>query len=597
MMASMRSGSSRGAPRPGETGALATAEPWLRSVAAGLLVVLALVLPFEVPLFRLGPLQITTVELALYATLGAWGLGVAADVLGGRARWRTALARLRRDDMVRASALWAAILLASAVVAPSDRAAALKFVLRSVSGILAFFAARSLGRSRGVGRSALLALVAGALLSAVTALVDWVWPGSAPAWNLFHGGTFDALGLRRASGVFEYPTIGAMYWEAAVPLVIAAPFAWRQDIGARRSLVAVLASGALSGAILASGTRTALVGAAIACALLAFSGRRSGRLVRRVAAGSLAVLVALSAAVLRPGLSDSPVGQRLRWWHDDRWFGAQYELPPAPRTVGGGEVFGVPVTLHNTGSIAWRSAGALPTRLSYHWYLLPDGGDPRLVDFEGNRTALPDDVPPGGAVQVIGVVRAPPARGTYRLSWDLVQENVTWFSERGSPVGDQTIDVRSASESLPAEILHAPSALASPSRASLWRAAVVLWREHPLLGVGPDNFRRRYEAVVPSSDGAPFADARIHANSLYFETLTDLGLAGVAGLAGLAVALLRALRRHWVSGCIPGLGCAVAALAFFVHGLLDYFFEFTPLYGLFWVALGLTAAFEPAPPA
>ena len=75
------------------------------------------------------------------------------------------------------------------------------------------------------------------------------------------------------------------------------------------------------------------------------------------------------------------------------------------------------------------------------------------------------------------------------------------------------------------------------------------------------------------------------------------GLAGLAALSAIAVALVRALRAHRETGCAPGLGCAVAAVAFFVHGSLDYFFEFTPLYGLFWMTLGLTAAFEREPPA
>jgi hypothetical protein len=391
-----------------------------------------------------------------------------------------------------------------------------------------------------------------------------------------------------------------MYWEACVPLVVVAPFAGSSRPGARvrGALVAVLTTAVLWLAVLASGTRTSLAGAAVACALLAVLGRPLGALMPRIAAGTFVVLLALSAVAFRPGAADSPAGQRLRWWHDGRWFGAQYELPPAPVTVGGGSVFGVPVTLRNTGAIAWRAAGALPTRLSYHLAVESgDGAPPRLVQYEGRRTDLPVDVPPGGVIQVIGIVQAPAATGTYRLSWDLVQENVTWFSERGIAVGEQSIDVRSAGATPAPEIVAPKPAQPPAPRASLWRAAMTLWRERPLLGVGPDNFRRRYEAVLsPSPTGEPYTDTRIHANSLYFETLADLGLVGLAALGGIAVALLRSLRRHRESACVAGLGCAVAAVAFFVHGLLDYFFEFTPLFGLFWVTLGLAAAFEAPPP-
>jgi hypothetical protein len=208
------------------------------------------------------------------------------------------------------------------------------------------------------------------------------------------------------------------------------------------------------------------------------------------------------------------------------------------------------------------------------------------------------DVPPGGVIQVIGIVQAPAAAGTYRLSWDLVQENVTWFSERGIAVGEQSIEVRSGNTTPPPEIVVSKPGPPPAPRASLWRAAVALWRERPLLGVGPDNFRRRYEALLsPSPTGEPYTDTRIHANSLYFETLADLGLAGIAALGAIAAALFRSLRRLRESRCVAGLACAVAAAVFFVHGLLDYFFEFTPLFGLFWVTLGLAAALEPPPPA
>jgi O-antigen ligase len=136
-------------------------------------------------------------------------------------------------------------------------------------------------------------------------------------------------------------------------------------------------------------------------------------------------------------------------------------------------------------------------------------------------------------------------------------------------------------------------------RLALWRSALVLWRSRPLLGIGPDNFRRRYvEVIGPAADGRAYTDTRIHANDLYLETLADLGLVGVAVLAWLALALLRGLRRLSTSGRVVGLGCGLAAGAFFVHGAVDYFLEFTPLFGLFWMLLGLTAAYaENLPPA
>jgi hypothetical protein len=47
---------------------------------------------------------------------------------------------------------------------------------------------------------------------------------------------------------------------------------------------------------------------------------------------------------------------------------------------------------------------------------------------------------------------------------------------------------------------------------------------------------------------------------------------------------------HAAARRLPWLACGIAAGLFFVHGVLDYFLEFTPLYGLFWLTLGLTAS-------
>jgi len=218
------------------------------------------------------------------------------------------------------------------------------------------------------------------------------------------------------------------------------------------------------------------------------------------------------------------------------------------------------------------------------------------------RTELPGDVPPGAVIELRGLVRGPAEEGDYRLRWDLVQEGVTWFSERGNATPEVPIEVVSGTapalpESLADLAPERPSDPPTPSRPALWRAAVVLWRGRPILGIGPDNFRRRYEAVLsPAPTGQPYEDDRIHANSLYFETLADLGVAGVAALAVLGFALVRLARDHAKAGRLLALACSVGAGAFFVHGALDYFMEFTPLFSLFWMLLGLAAGSAvPAP--
>jgi hypothetical protein len=574
-----------------------------RRIAGGLLVLLAFVLPFETPLFRVGPLQITSVELVLYAMLGAWGLAVVLDPALRRSSWRGVLAALRADRLGQGAALWGAVLFASALAAPSYRAEALKFALRSTSGIMVFFAARALARSPEAARRISVSLLAGALASAATALVDGLGRG-ADLWGLFRASSFGTLGLSRASGVFAYPTIGAMYWEAAVPLAVLVPLL-AQGRAARRPWIgvasALLASALLFAAILASATRASLAGSAVSCVALIALGWRSGTRLRRTGAAVLGVLFLTSWFAVSATRSGSLLGQRLRWWKDDTWFRAEYAVEGGPTAVRPGERFTVPLRLHNTGTLRWESGGTRPIRLGYHWD--PVGRALTVGDYEGLRTDLPADVPPGESLDLLAAVRGPALAGAYRLRWDLVQEQVTWFSERGIPMPAQSIVVQGAADgrSPPATSVARGRPLAQRSlepapRSALWRSALLLWRGRLLLGVGPDNFRRRYEEVIGlDPNGQPYTDTRIHANDFYLETLADLGLAGIAALAWLALALLRALRVLTASGRLTGLGCGLAAGAFFVHGAVDYFLEFTPLFGLFWMLLGLTAACAAAP--
>jgi hypothetical protein len=569
----------------------------LRWLLQSLLVLLALVLPFEAQLFRLGPLWITTVELVLYATVGTWGLSCARRIaIKPSAFFETARAAFR-DPMVGAAMAWCVLLMTSALAAPAFRAASVKFALRGVSGVLTFFAVRGSVRSGDARRRILLALLAGAEVSALAAMIDWCSPSSAVLWSAFREGSFDTFGLPRASGVFAYPTMGAMYWEAAIPLCVVAPFmAWRQGphrTSTIRLAVAVLGSTLLLGAILASATRSGFAVAAAACLLLAVSQTLETR-VRRAAAAVLGVLVASCALAFWITGPDSLLGQRLRWWRDEQWFRAEYSVATAPSTMVVGRTLSVPVTVRNRGALTWPRGGDRPVHLGSHWEPLDRRGN--RADFEGARTVLAADVPPGGEAKLTARIRGPSLPGNYVLHWDLVQEHTTWFSERGNPTPSQSVAVEGAPASLAetaAEVSFGPPPLPAPRRPLLWRAAIALWRTRPLLGIGPDNFRRSYEDVLsPGPSGQRYEDSRLHANSLYFETLADLGLAGVAVIAAIALALVHKTWSLFKAGRLAGVGFGVAAGAFFVHGLLDYFFEFTPLFGLFWLLLGLTAAAE-----
>ena len=98
----------------------------------------------------------------------------------------------------------------------------------------------------------------------------------------------------------------------------------------------------------------------------------------------------------------------------------------------------------------------------------------------------------------------------------------------------------------------------------------------------------------------------LHSNSLYVEILATLGLAGVIAFAWLLLSLARrafnllarppagtanreamAYAEHELTWL---LGLSATVMVFLIHGIFDYFLEFTPTYLLWWLAIGSLAA-------
>jgi len=152
-----------------DRGAADSAGHDVRRVAWVLLVVLAVVLPFEAPLFSLGPLVITTSELCLYAAMAAWGVSLLIETsrsLHRRPAWLALedAASVVRDPVARAVAIWLAVTVVAALAAPSHRGQALKAAARASSGTLIYFVARDLARAPARARVLAAALVTGATL-------------------------------------------------------------------------------------------------------------------------------------------------------------------------------------------------------------------------------------------------------------------------------------------------------------------------------------------------------------------------------------------------------------------------------------------------
>jgi O-antigen ligase len=190
--------------------------------------------------------------------------------------------------------------------------------------------------------------------------------------------------------------------------------------------------------------------------------------------------------------------------------------------------------------------------------------------------------------------------GGYQLVWGMLQHNILWFRHRNIPEAHTAVHIDEGTAFVPAPLEtiasipggEMPTLPPTVERFELWRAAVRMWAERPLLGVGPDNFRHRYGRYLDLPDW----DRRLHANNLYLELLAGWGLAGTLAFAGLMLVVAHRWLRLWrrATGMVAIWTVALGGsfLAFFIHGLLDYFLEFVPLYLLFWIVAALIVAME-----
>ena len=114
-------------------------------------------------------------------------------------------------------------------------------------------------------------------------------------------------------------------------------------------------------------------------------------------------------------------------------FRARITTDEAPGAAAPGQQLALDIMVENQSPYMWPSLpdarGRHQITVANHW--LYDDGE--MVQRDDARCPLPFDVAPGSRAGVILVVTPPRTDGAYVLEIDLVQEEVAWFAERGSP--------------------------------------------------------------------------------------------------------------------------------------------------------------------
>jgi O-antigen ligase len=127
-------------------------------------------------------------------------------------------------------------------------------------------------------------------------------------------------------------------------------------------------------------------------------------------------------------------------------------------------------------------------------------------------------------------------------------------------------------------------------RLDLWVSSLEMIRDHPLLGVGPDNFAYLYQQVY-LREGAAAEPNLSHPHNWLLHFWLELGLPGLVAFLWLVLRFWRTAKevlhdseRRWlVAG---GLGSLADML---VHGWIDNSYFLVDLAFVFWLTLALTA--------
>jgi hypothetical protein len=475
---------------------------------------------------------------------------------------------------------YAAAHVVSAAVAREHQIEAGKFALRMC--VAAGFAAIVAVLPRATLRAGLFALAATSIVVAALAIVEGAGSRSLdPLLNVFREAPFNVGGARRATAGSEYPNQAAAFLMHG--LVV-----WTGLAGAAcvrmRWLAPIVA--ALSLGLLFTYSRGALAAAAAAVAAMLAIGRL-GRLPLLTRAAAICLGVLTLSALAFAGAREI-FRLRLGGEGTDAWYAARYQPAERSLRLRPGEERRTSLTVTNLGAKTWTDREAF--HLSYHWYDI----DARTLT-DGDRTRLPRDVARGDSVQLTPLVVAPRKEGRYLLVWDMVHEETTWFSGQGvRPASAPVVvgQVPGGTSEPPADMFPAAAPGWRPGRFELWALALQMWRERPLLGVGPDNFRRLYGRFA----GQGYWDTRIFANNLLLEAAATVGSLGALALLGtLGSAGWAAFRRSQTAPpddrpLFVMLLALVAALA--AHGAIDYVLAFTGHYLWFGFVIGAVSSFD-----
>jgi len=561
----------------------------LRRLSLFGLMVLAFTLPFEMraPWLRLDPFQFTNVELLLCCVFG-----LTSWVLVSERRSGIAPSRVMPTHWLWLWGFFSIGLLLSALLAPEHRLNAFKATVRCITGLGLAWTTSWIVRDQKEQTGIVFGVLSGGLLAVILGLAEIV-RGFPFDWMMLFRFVPTLVGpFMRLTGPFDHANEAAMFIEATLPFL--AVLAWVIWNSKRRFLAGCIAVAGflyLEAGFLTY-SRSSLATIFLSSTIVAGLYLSRSALPRRVRTYlwlGLAGLVGLF--FVAHTLLSFTFRLRLSNEGDAEWYRASFSVPGELSMPAAGSAV-VTLQIVNEGVFTWSSTGDNPINLGVRWrrridnYLLP----------QEPRWPLPNEVAPGEQVTLTVPVKAPSSPGDYRLEWDLVQENIAWFSSKTGILVSSQVTVSPTTSTTTSPVTQpdarteavSPVQVFIPDRRVLWGIAWGQFHSHPFFGIGLDNFRLTYGRTL----GWPVWNQTIHTNNWYIELLVSLGLVGslpfFVWLADLAIDIVRHARQPSVT--LWQLALGIGLLAYMIHGLTDYFLLPNTTGLLFWLWVGLWVA-------
>lgn len=125
----------------------------------------------------------------------------------------------------------------------------------------------------------------------------------------------------------------------------------------------------------------------------------------------------------------------------------------------------------------------------------------------------------------------------------------------------------------------------SSTRSEIWRASILMIKEHPIFGIGLGNFEASYRENIPRIAFPPLEWLVVKPHNLYLNLYLEMGILGFLSFIYL---LFLFFKKSWPLRQDPLIKFTIAGmLAILLHGLVDTPYFKNDLSVLFWIIIAV----------